>query len=132
MKTRQRAEDGGPASISIAAAVNSGSRCGTDCAYSVPAVQASVAPSRARMDGQWPGSMPPSGRATSTTPSRPISVPVQTRTVQRWPLARKPSNRVSHSGVLATISAAMLLEMRFSDHITSPLPTARSRTPASA
>ena len=84
------------------------------------------------MDVQWPGSMPPSGRATSTTPSMPISVPVQTRTVQRWPVARKPSNNVSHIGVLPTISAAMLLGMRFSDHMTSPLPTASSRTPAKA
>ena len=61
MTTRQHDRTAAPASISIAAAVNSGRRRGTDCAYSVPAVQASVAPCRARMDAQWPGSMPAFG-----------------------------------------------------------------------
>ena len=59
-------------------------------------------------------------------------MPAQARTVQGWPPGRRPSNSVSHSGTVATMSAAMPLGMRFSDHITSALPTESSRTPISA
>ncbi len=77
----------------------------------------------APMAAQCPACTPPSGRATKPTPTSPMNVPVQARAVQGWPFGRNPSRRRSHSGTVATISAAMPLGMRFSAHITSALPT---------
>ena len=61
-----------------------------------------------------------------------MAAPAQARTVQDCPPGRRPSNSVSHSGTVATMSAAMPLGMRFSDHITNAFPIASSSTPMSA
>ena len=101
-----------PASISIAEAVKTGRRAAPTARRATRPPTRSSPNCRAMTAPQWPAWMPPSGRATRATPTRPMSVPVHSAGVQRWPPGRRPSRNVSQSGAVPTMRAAMPLGMR--------------------